>query len=136
MNWLRQRSRPYLFSNSLAPAIVAASIKAIELLVTDSELRNRLQASTRLVRRRIAEAGFEVLPGDHPIVPIVLGEAALANRFADGMLEKGMYVIGFSYPVVPIGKSRIRTQVSAAHSLQDLHSAVEEFAESKAELGT
>ena len=132
---LRQRSRPYLFSNSLAPAIVAASIKAIDLLLTHTALRDRLQTNTRFFRRRIAEAGFEVLPGDHPIVPIMLGDAALADRFADRMLEKGIYVIGFSYPVVPKDKARIRTQISAAHSLQDLESAVEKFAETKAEFG-
>ena len=132
---LRQRSRPYLFSNSLAPAIVAASIRAIELLAADSELGGRLQTNTRFFRRRIAEAGFEVLPGEHPIVPIMLGDAALANRFADRMLVKGIYVIGFSYPVVPKGKARIRTQISAAHSLQDLETAVRKFAETQSELG-
>ena len=132
---LRQRSRPYLFSNSLAPAIVAASIKAIDLLVTNIGLRDRLQANTRLFRRRIAETGFEILPGAHPIVPIMLGDAALTNRFADRMLDKGIYVVGFSYPVVPRGKARIRTQISAAHSQQDLEIAAERFAEAKAELG-
>ena len=132
---LRQRSRPYLFSNSLAPAIVAASIEAIELLAASTELRDRLQANTRYFRARIAEAGFEILPGEHPIVPIMLGDAALANRFADRMLEKGVYVVGFSYPVVPKGKARIRTQISAAHSTQDLETAVRKFAETRAELG-
>ena len=132
---LRQRSRPYLFSNSLAPSIVAASIKAIALLAADSGLRGRLQANTRFFRSRIAEAGFEVLPGEHPIVPIMLGDAALANRVADRMLEKGIYVIGFSYPVVPKGKARIRTQISAAHSLLDLEIAVRKFAETKSEIG-
>ena len=132
---LRQRSRPYLFSNSLAPAIVAASIKAIDLLVTNTGLRDRLQANTLFFRRRIAETGFEILPGEHPIVPIMLGDAALTNRFADQMLDKGIYVVGFSYPVVPRGKARIRTQISAAHSQQDLEFAVEMFAETKAELG-
>ena len=132
---LRQRSRPYLFSNSLAPAIVVASIRAIELLAADTELRDRLQANTRFFRAQIAEAGFEVLPGEHPIVPIMLGDAALANRFADRMLEKGIYVVGFSYPVVPRGKARIRTQISAAHSRKDLELAVDRFAETKAELG-
>ena len=131
---LRQRSRPYLFSNSLAPAIVVASIKAIELLAADTELRDRLQANTRFFRAQIAEAGFEVLPGEHSIVPIMLGDAALANRFADRMLEKGIYVVGFSYPVVPRGKARIRTQISAAHTRKDLELAVERFAETKAEL--
>ena len=132
---LRQRSRPYLFSNSLAPAIVAASIKAIELLAANTELRDRLQANTRFFRKGIAEAGFNVLPGEHPIVPIMLGDAALANRFANRMLEKGVYVVGFSYPVVPRGKARIRTQISAAHSVQDLETAVEKFAETRAEFG-
>ena len=132
---LRQRSRPYLFSNSLAPAIVAASIKAIDLLSADTGLCDRLQANTRFFREGIAEAGFNVLPGEHPIVPIMLGDAALANRFANRMLEKGVYVIGFSYPVVPRGKARIRTQISAAHSVQDLETAVEKFAETRAEFG-
>ena len=132
---LRQRSRPYLFSNSLAPAIVAASIKAIDLLSADTGLCDRLQANTRFFREGIAEAGFDILPGEHPIVPIMLGDAALANRFADRMLEKGVYVIGFSYPVVPRGKARIRTQISAAHSVQDLEIAVEKFAETRAEFG-
>jgi len=133
---LRQRSRPYLFSNSLAPSIVTASLKAIELLADNSGLRDRLWANTRFFRERIAAAGFEILPGQHPIVPIMLGDAALANRFANRMLEKGVYVIGFSYPVVPKGKARIRTQISAAHSLEDLETAVEKFAETKAELQT
>ena len=131
---LRQRSRPYLFSNSLAPSIVTASLKAIEHLAADTELRDRLWANTRFFRERIAAAGFEILPGQHPIVPIMLGDAALANRFANRMLEKGVYVIGFSYPVVPKGKARIRTQISAAHSLEDLETAVEKFAETKAEI--
>lgn len=131
---LRQRSRPYLFSNSLAPAIVAASIKATELLKASTELRDRLEANTRHFRLRIAEAGFDVLSGEHPIVPIMLGDAGLANRFADRMLEKGVYVIGFSYPVVPKGKARIRAQISAAHSLQDIQTAVDQFAETRAEL--
>ena len=132
---LRQRSRPYLFSNSVAPPIVAASIKAIDLLSANTELRDRLEANTRYFRAEIAKAGFDILPGDHPIVPIMLGDAALANRFADRMLEKGVYVIGFSYPVVPKGEARIRTQISAAHSREDLETAVEKFAETKAELG-
>ena len=131
---LRQRSRPYLFSNSLAPSIVAASLRVIELLAANTELRDRLRANTRFFRERIAAAGFEILPGEHPIVPIMLGDAALANRFANRMLEKGVYVIGFSYPVVPRGQARIRTQISAAHSLQDLETAVEKFAETKAEV--
>ena len=131
---LRQRSRPYLFSNSVAPPIVAASIKAIDLLTASTELRDRLEANTKFFRAEIARAGFEILPGNHPIVPIMLGDAALANRFAGRMLEKGVYVIGFSYPIVPRGKARIRTQISAAHSPEDLQTAVEKFAETKAEL--
>ena len=132
---LRQRSRPYLFSNSVAPPIVAASIKAIDLLSASTELRDRLEANTRYFRAEIAKAGFDILPGDHPIVPIMLGDAALANRFADRMLEKGVYVIAFSYSVVPKGEARIRTQISAAHSRLDLETAVQKFAQTKAELG-
>lgn len=130
---LRQRSRPYLFSNSLAPPIVAASLKAIELLSESTELRDRLQRNTEYFRERMSAHGFDILPGVHPIVPIMLGDAALAAQFADRMLEKGIYVIGFSYPVVPQGKARIRTQISAAHSQDDLDLAVETFAEVKAE---
>lgn len=132
---LRQRSRPYLFSNSVAPPIVAASIKAIELLIESTELRDRLEANTRFFRDGMAESGFEILPGEHPIVPIMLGDAALATRMADAMLAKGVYVIGFSYPVVPKGKARIRTQISAAHSREDLEFAIKAFCEVKQELG-
>lgn len=131
---LRQRSRPYLFSNSVAPPIVAASIKAIELLSESTELRDRLHDNTRYFRSRLSEIGLEVLPGEHAIVPVMLGDAALASRMADSLLEKGVYVIGFSFPVVPRGKARIRTQVSAAHSKDDLDFAVEKFAEAKSEL--
>jgi glycine C-acetyltransferase len=136
IEYLRQRSRPYLFSNTLAPSIVAASIKAIDLLSASTELRDRLEANTRLFRQGMTKAGFNILPGDHPIVPIMFGEAALAVRFAEQMLEKGIYVIAFSYPVVPHGKARIRTQISAAHSRDDLAWALERFAETKRELGT
>jgi glycine C-acetyltransferase len=132
---LRQRSRPYLFSNSVAPPIVAASIKAIDLLAESTELRDKLQANTKYFREKIAGIGLEVLPGEHPIVPIMFGEAAPAVRMAESLLEKGIYVIPFSFPVVPKGKARIRTQVSAAHSREDLEFAVEKFAEAKAELG-
>ncbi len=132
---LRQRSRPYLFSNSVAPPIVAASIRAIELLSSSTELRDRLEANTRFFRQGMADSGFEILPGEHPIVPIMLGDAALATRMADAMLAKGVYVIGFSYPVVPKGKARIRTQISAAHSREDLEFAIETFCEVKKELG-
>ncbi len=132
---LRQRSRPYLFSNSVAPAIVAGSIRAIELLSESTELRDRLEANTKLFRAGMEKAGFDLIPGEHPIVPIMLGDAALATRMADLMLEKGIYVIGFFYPVVPKGKARIRTQISAAHSRDDIEFAIEKFTEAKRELG-
>ncbi len=132
---LRQRSRPYLFSNSVAPPIVAASIRALKLLSDSTELRDRLHSNTRFFREQMTAQGFNLLPGAHPIVPIMLGDAALATRFADLMLNKGVYVIGFSYPVVPKGKARIRTQISAAHSEQDLRFAIEKFVQAKEELG-
>ena len=132
--FLRQRSRPYLFSNSVAPPIVAASIAAIDLLQESTELRDRLERNVRHFRQRMTESGFSIIEGEHAIVPIMLGDAALASRLADAMLEKGIYVIGFSYPVVPQGKARIRVQVSAAHTLEDLDFAVEKFREVKTEL--
>jgi len=132
---LRQRSRPYLFSNSVAPPVVAGSLRAIELLTASTELRDTLEENTRFFRAGIADAGLEVLPGSHPIVPIMLGDASLAARMAEAMLAKGVYVIGFSYPVVPQGKARIRTQVSAAHTPDDLAFAVKAFTESGTELG-
>jgi glycine C-acetyltransferase len=132
---LRQRSRPYLFSNTLAPAIAGASLKVLELLTASTELRDRLETNTSFFRGEIAKFGFTILPGAHPIVPVMLGDAALATRFADAMLQKGVYVIGFSYPVVPQGKARIRTQISAAHTRDDLALAIEKFAEVKKELG-
>ena len=134
IEYLRQRSRPYLFSNTVAPSIVAASIKAIELLIASTDLRDRLEANTKLFREQMAGSGFHILKGTHPITPIMLGDAALASRFADAMLEKGVYVIGFSYPVVPQGKARIRTQISAAHTREDLEFAIAKFSEAKAEL--
>jgi glycine C-acetyltransferase len=132
---LRQRSRPYLFSNSLAPPIVAASIQVLDLLTESSRLRERLFANTKLFRERMTSVGLQLLPGEHPIVPVMLGDAALASRMADLLLQKGVYVIGFSYPVVPQGKARIRVQVSAAHTPEELEFAAEKFAESKRELG-
>lgn len=132
---LRQRSRPYLFSNSLAPPIVAASLKVLELLSDSTALRDRLETNTRFFRDGMAELGFNVLPGSHPIVPVMLGDAALATRVADALLQKGVYVIGFSYPVVPKSRARIRTQISAAHSREDLELAVRKFGEVKNELG-
>ena len=124
---LRQRSRPYLFSNSVAPPIVGASLKVLDLLSESSALRDRLESNTRLFRRLMTEAGFNILPGEHPIVPVMLGDAALATRMADALLAKGIYVIGFSYPVVPQGKARIRVQVSAAHTEEELKFAVDQF---------
>jgi glycine C-acetyltransferase len=131
---LRQRSRPYLFSNTVAPAVVGGSLKAIELLTASTELRDTLKANTRYFRSEMTAAGLDVLPGEHPIVPVMVGDAALAGRMAEGMLERGVYVIGFSYPVVPKGKARIRAQVSAAHTKDDLSFAVKAFAESKTEV--
>lgn len=132
---LRQRSRPYLFSNSVAPPIVAASIAAIDNLTASTELKDRLMDNTKYFREKIASVGLEVLPGEHPIVPVMFGEAEPAVKMAEKMLEKGVYVIPFSFPVVPKGKARIRTQVSAAHTKDDLDLAIKAFAESKAELG-
>lgn len=125
---LRQRSRPYLFSNSVAPAIVAASLKALELLTSSPDLLNKLRTNTRFFREEIEKSGLEILPGEHPIVPVMLGDARRASGMADLLLEAGIYVIGFFYPVVPKGKARIRTQISAAHSEADLAFAAAEFA--------
>jgi glycine C-acetyltransferase len=132
---LRQRSRPYLFSNSVAPPIVGASIAAIDYLSSSTELRDKLMDNTRYFREKIASIGLEILPGEHPIVPVMFGDAQPAVKMAEKLLEKGVYVIPFSFPVVPKGKARIRTQVSAAHSTEDLDFAIERFAEAKAELG-
>lgn len=132
---LRQRSRPYLFSNSLAPPIVGASLKVLDLVTQSDDLRERLFRNTRFFRDRMTALGFNILPGEHPIVPVMLGDAALATKMADLLLSKGIYVIGFYYPVVPQGKARIRVQISAAHSQSDLEFAVAKFAECKKELG-
>jgi glycine C-acetyltransferase len=126
---LRQRSRPYLFSNTLAPPIAATSLKVLELLESGGELRARLRDNTARFRTRMTELGFDVLPGDHPIVPIMYGDAVLAGRTAEAMLERGIYVIAFSYPVVPAGQARIRTQMSAAHSADDIDRAIAAFEE-------
>jgi glycine C-acetyltransferase len=131
---LRQRSRPYLFSNTLAPPIVGASMKTLDLLSESTELRDKLEQNTRLFRQGMTERGFAITPGEHPICPIMLGDAALAARMADALLDRGIYVIGFSYPVVPKGQARIRVQVSAAHSEDDLQFAMEAFAAVKGEL--
>ncbi len=132
---LRQRSRPYLFSNTLPPSIVAASLKALELVAGGAELRDQLQENTRYFRAEMVQRGFDILPGEHPIVPVMLGDASVAGKMAERLLEKGVYVIAFSYPVVPQEKARIRVQVSAAHSRDDLEFAVRSFAEVKEELG-
>jgi glycine C-acetyltransferase len=134
IDMLRQRSRPYLFSNTLAPAIAAGSLKALELLTRSTELLDRLRDNTQYFRNRITETGLTILPGEHPITPVMLGDAALAQEMSKRLLEKGVYVIGFSFPVVPKGLARIRTQVSAAHTHQDLDFAVEKFAEVSKEL--
>ena len=132
---LRQRSRPYLFSNTLAPAIAGASLAAIELLKRDTSLRDQLEQNAQFFRQEMTAAGFQLAPGSHPIVPVMLGDAALATRFAEAMLARRVYVIGFSYPVVPQGKARIRTQLSAAHTREDLEFAVQAFIAVKQELG-
>ena len=131
---LRQRSRPYLFSNTIAPPVVAASLKALELLSASTELRDKLEENTKFFRAALTERGLTIKPGVHPIVPIMIGDAAKSQKFAARMLEKGVYVIGFFYPVVPHGTARVRTQVSAAHSREDLEFAVKGFAETNEEL--
>jgi len=130
---LRQRSRPYLFSNTLAPVIAGASLKVLELLTESTALRDKLEENTRFFREEMSRRGFNILPGTHPICPIMLGDAALAAKFAEAMLARGVYVVGFSYPVVPKGKARIRTQISAAHSRGELEFAINAFTETKRE---
>jgi glycine C-acetyltransferase len=132
---LRQRSRPYLFSNSVSPAVVGASLKVLDLLEASDYQRSKLLENTAWFRERMGELGFDILPGGHPIVPVMIGDAARAGRMADLLLEKGIYVIGFSYPVVPVGKARIRIQVSAAHSRDDLEAATAAFAAVRDEMG-
>ncbi len=134
IEFLRQRSRPYLFSNTLAPAIAATSLKVLEILEASTELRDKLAENTAYFRRKIEGLGLNVLPGEHPIVPIMLGDAVLAQNMAEKLLQKGIYVIGFSYPVVPKGQARIRMQISAAHSKQDLDFAIQKIKETKQEL--
>ncbi|MGA2059456.1 MAG: glycine C-acetyltransferase [Thermoguttaceae bacterium] len=135
IDMLRQRSRPYLFSNSVPPPIIGAAMKTIDLLSESTELRDRLEANTKIFRQGMAERGFQITPGVHPICPIMLGDAALAARMADAMLQCGVYVVGFSYPVVPQGKARIRVQISAAHTPDDLQFAMDAFLKVKEELG-
>ena len=131
---LRQRSRPYLFSNTVAPPIVAACLKTLEMLTASTDLRDKLEGNTKYFREAITKAGLTIKPGVHPIVPIMIGDAAKSQKFAARMLEKGVYVIGFFYPVVPHGTARVRVQVSAAHSREDLEFAVKAFAETNEEL--
>ena len=132
---LRQRSRPYLFSNTVAPSIVAASLKVLDLLSSTTDLRDKLEENTKYFREKIKEAGFEIKEGIHPIVPIMLGDAVLSQKMAAKLLEKGVYVIGFFFPVVPKGTARIRVQISAAHTKEDLDFAIEKFKEVKKEMG-
>jgi glycine C-acetyltransferase len=128
---LRQRARPYLFSNTLAPAIVAGTLEALSLLESSGELRERLKANAALFRSLMAEAGFELLPGEHPIVPVMFGDAALTARIADELQRRGVYVTAFSFPVVPRGEARIRVQLSAAHSEEEIRACVTAFAEAR-----
>ena len=135
VDWLRQRSRPYLFSNTLMPAIAGASLKVFELVENGDALRERLDANARRFRDSMTKAGFKLAGAGHPIIPVMLGDAALAQQMAAKMLERGIYVIGFSFPVVPKGQARIRTQMSAAHSAADIDRAVEAFVAVGRELG-
>jgi glycine C-acetyltransferase len=135
IDMLRQRSRPYLFSNTVPPPIVSAARKALELVDQSGELRQRLFANTRQMRAGLEQAGFNVRPGEHPILPVMLGDATLATRMADQLLERGIYVIGFSYPVVPQGQARIRLQMSAAHTPEQIDRALRAFSEVGRQLG-
>jgi len=134
IDMLRQRSRPYLFSNTLAPSICAATLEVIDMLSESTTLRDKLEANTHYFRQGMRNAGFEIDMGDHPIVPVMLGDAVLAQKMSQRLLEKGIYAIGFFYPVVPQGKARIRTQISAAHSKNDLDKAIKAFTETRNEL--
>jgi glycine C-acetyltransferase len=131
---LRQRARPYLFSNSLAPAVVGASLKALDLIERSDDLRGRLEDNTVEFRRRMTELGFDILPGEHPIVPVMIGDAPQAARFSEALVGHGVFAVAFSYPVVPMGAARIRTQMSAAHSEADLEEAIEAFVAARAEV--
>jgi glycine C-acetyltransferase len=135
VDYLRQRSRPYLFSNALPPPIVMAAMKALDLIVKSSDLRDRLHSNAARMRKGLEAAGFTVRPGNHPILPVMIGDAALATRLADRLLEKGIYVIGFSYPVVPQGQARIRIQMSAAHTAEQIDRAIAAFTEAGREVG-
>ena len=135
VEWLRQRSRPYLFSNTLAPVIAAATIKVLDMLEGGNELRAKLRDNANYFREKMSTLGFDLLPGEHPIIPVMLGDAALAKKFADEMLAEGIYVVGFSFPVVPKGQARIRTQMSAAHDFSHIDKAVTAFEKVGKKLG-
>ena len=135
IEWLRQRSRPYLFSNSVPPVIAATTLRVLDLVESSDELRVQLADNARFFREQLTAAGFTLVPGEHPIIPVMLGDAALAGRFAERLLELGVYVIGFSFPVVPHGKARIRTQMSAAHTRAQLERAIGAFVAAGRELG-
>lgn len=135
VEWLRQRSRPYLFSNTLAPVIAAASLKVLDMLEAGDGLRKKLRHNSEYFRERMTSLGFELVPGEHPIIPVMLGDASLASKFADMMLGEGIYVIGFSFPVVPKGQARIRTQMSAAHDIEHIDRAIAAFEKVGRELG-
>lgn len=135
VGWLRQRSRPYLFSNTLAPTIAATSVKVLEMLEANQHLIQKVHNNSAYFRREMEKLGFNLVPGDHPIIPVMLGDAKLASTMADKMLQEGVYVIGFSFPVVPQGKARIRTQMSAGHDIQHLDKAIHAFAKVGKELG-
>ena len=135
VEWLRQRSRPYLFSNSIPPVVAAAGVRVLDLLEHSPDLRTRLFDNTRFFRSGLEKAGFTLKPGEHPIIPVMLGDAALAGRMADSLLQRGVYVIGFSFPVVPKGQARIRTQMSAALTREQLEKALDAFTAVGRELG-
>ena len=135
VEWLRQRSRPYLFSNSVAPPIVSASLLVFDMLKNGADLRTKLKNNSQHFRQRMQQAGFTLSGQDHAIIPVMLGDAALASQMADKMLEKGIYVVGFSFPVVPKGQARIRTQMSAAHSIEQVDAAIDAFIVVGKELG-
>jgi glycine C-acetyltransferase len=135
IDWLRQRSRPYLFSNSIPPVVAAVSLRVLDMLESSTELREKLFENARYFRAGLEKAGFELKPGEHPIIPVMLGDAALAGRMANRLLEMGVYVIGFSFPVVPKGQARIRTQMSAALTRPQLDRALEAFTTAGRELG-
>jgi glycine C-acetyltransferase len=135
VGWLRQRSRPYLFSNSIAPTVAAATIRVLDLLESSPHLRDRVHENARYFRERMQALGFNLVPGEHPIIPVMLGDAPLAGRLAERMQQEGIYVVAFSFPVVPHGKARIRTQMNAAHSAQQLDQVIDAFGRSARDLG-